>query len=288
VDAILKNLNYEGGCNPVNVTYLTGLGWRRQREVVDQYSENDRRVLPKDGVPISNLEEGFVWTFTYGYEMSPLCFPSDGAQIAPYPMYDRWCDFFNVSTEASTTDTTRSFATAVWLAAQTALASQPWRYTNATISAPATSWPTGQPLTVTLHVADTDLSAARITWEAAGQEPTFGTLAYTFTPGPTNGDYWVEAEVQWPDGRRAFATNSITGGTAAVPLLLAPQSAASVGFSFVLAGTPGTAYIIQVSSDLSTWTPLVMVTLPASGQMAVGDPLATSYSRRYYRALQAP
>ena len=111
VDAILKNLNYEGGCNPVNVTYVTGLGWKRQREIVDQYSENDRRVLPKDGVPISNLQEGFVWTFTYGYEMTPLCFPSDGAQTAPYPFYDRWCDFFNVTTEASTTDTTRSFAT---------------------------------------------------------------------------------------------------------------------------------------------------------------------------------
>ena len=31
VDAILGNLNYEAGCNPVNVTYLTGLGWKRQR-----------------------------------------------------------------------------------------------------------------------------------------------------------------------------------------------------------------------------------------------------------------
>ncbi|PYU28023.1 MAG: glycoside hydrolase family 9, partial [Acidobacteria bacterium] len=36
VDAILGNLNYEGGCNPVNVPYVTGLGWKRQRNVVDQ------------------------------------------------------------------------------------------------------------------------------------------------------------------------------------------------------------------------------------------------------------
>jgi hypothetical protein len=26
MDAILSNLNYEGGCNPVNVSYVTGLG----------------------------------------------------------------------------------------------------------------------------------------------------------------------------------------------------------------------------------------------------------------------
>ena len=29
VEAILGNLNYEAGCNPVNITYLTGLGWKR-------------------------------------------------------------------------------------------------------------------------------------------------------------------------------------------------------------------------------------------------------------------
>src|SRR5690348_17584036 len=46
---------------------------------------------------------------------------------------------------------------------------QPWRSTNATIIAPAS----GEPMTVTLKVADTNLSAARITWEAIGQEPVF-------------------------------------------------------------------------------------------------------------------
>ena len=38
LEAILGNLNYEAGCNPVNVCYLTGLGWKRQREIVDQYA----------------------------------------------------------------------------------------------------------------------------------------------------------------------------------------------------------------------------------------------------------
>ena len=285
VDAIVRNVNFEGGCNPVNVTCLTGLGWKRQREVVDQYSENDRRVLPKDGVPISNLQEGFVWTFTYGYEMTPLCFSDDGAQAAAYPIYDRWCDFFNVTTEASTTDTARSFVTAAWLAAQTALAGQAWRYTNATIIAPTGTRLTGQPLMVTLQVADTNLAAARIVWEAAGQEPAFGGESYTFAPGPTNGAYWIEAEVQWPDGRRAFATNSVTVSTSGRPELSNPQRAGNGNFSFVLAGTPSATCVIQVSTDLKTWAPIATNTLSGSGVLVINDPLSGSYTWRYYRAV---
>jgi len=31
LDAMLANVNYEGGCNPVNASYISGLGWKRQR-----------------------------------------------------------------------------------------------------------------------------------------------------------------------------------------------------------------------------------------------------------------
>ncbi|HWD94277.1 MAG TPA: glycoside hydrolase family 9 protein [Verrucomicrobiae bacterium] len=286
VDAILQNLNYEAGCNPINTTYITGLGWKRQREVVDQYSENDRHTLPKDGVPISNMQEGFVWTFTYGWDLSPLCFPSDGAQTAPYPIYDRWCDFFNVTTEASTTDTARSFALSAWLAAQTSLATQPWRSTNATIIAPATAKLPGQPLTISLQVADTNLTGAKIVWEGLGQDPAFGGLSHTFAPSSVEGPAWVEAEVQWPDGRRAFATNSVAVSTNAPPQLSVP-SLSSGGFSFTLAGAPQGTYVIQASTDLSHWQPVVTNTLPVNGLWQIGDPLGGAFPQRYYRAVKA-
>ena len=54
-------MNYEGGSNPVNVTYLTGLGTRRQREIVSQYAQNDRRVLPPSGLPIGNIQASFQY-----------------------------------------------------------------------------------------------------------------------------------------------------------------------------------------------------------------------------------
>ncbi len=283
VDAIVMNLNYEGGCNPVNQSYLTGLGWKRQREVVDQYSENDWHTLPKDGVPISNMQEGFVWTFTYGYEMTPLCFPPDGAQNAPYPIYDRWCDFFNVTTEASTTDTARSFTVAAWLAAQTSLATQPWKSTNASIVVPKTAMLPGQPVTISLQVANTNLTGARITWEGLGQDPTYSGLSYTFAPPSIEGPCWVEAEIQWPDGRRAFATNSVIVSANAPAQLSSPGMAAS-RFTFTLAGAPQGTYVIQSSTNLANWRPIATNTLPLSGVLQITN--MPSVPQQFFRALR--
>jgi hypothetical protein len=288
VEAVIANLNYEAGCNPINMSYVTGLGWKRQREIVDQYSNNDRRVLPKTGIPISNLQEGFVWTFMYGWDLSPLCFPSDGAATAPYPIYDRWCDMFNVSTESSTTTTVRSMAVAAWLAAQTSAAGQPWTWTNATILAPPAYQLLNQPITVTLQVADTNLTGARIIWEGRDQEATFGGLSHTFALGAQNGDYWIEAEVQWPDGRRAFAMNSVSVNADAAPRLSDPQHLESGEFSFRLAGVPEISYVIEGSTDLLVWQPVATNALPAAGEMWISDPQAPGHSLRYYRARKAP
>lgn len=285
IDALLRNLNFEAGCNPVNVSYLTGAGWKRPRNIVDQYSLNDTRILPKDGIPISNITPGFQPVWVYQWELLGLMYPADNIDNAPYPYYDRWCDDWNVSTEGSTTDTARSFAATAWLAAQTSLATQPWRSTNATIIAPTSARLVGQPLTVSLNVADPNLNSARIIWEAKGQEPSFGSQNFTFTPGSQSGAYWVEAEVEWPDGRRAFATNFVTLSTSAPPQLSNPRRI-SGGFSFTLAGAPSATYIIQVSTNFTTWTPLSTNVLPSSGQLTITDPQAASITRRYYRALQ--
>jgi lysophospholipase L1-like esterase len=287
VDAYLHNLNFEGGCNPVNISYLTGSGWKRLRNVVDQYSLNDRRAFAKDGVPVSNIQSGFRPVWTYGWELGGLSFPGDYVDTAPYPYYDRWCDDWNVSTEGSTTDTARSFAGTAWLAARTSLAGQPWRFTDATINVPASSLP-GQAVTVGLNVADPNVGLAKIVWEASGQEPSFGGQTYTFTAGPQAGAYWVEAEVQWPDGRRAFATNTVTVSTNAPPQLSNPQKVPGGGFSFTLAGSPLATYIIQATTNLASWNSIATNTLPASGVLTITDSQAAAISRRYYRAFRAP
>ena len=227
-------------------------------------------------------------TWTYGYELKPLCFPLDEASTAPYPYYDRWGDAWNVITEASTDSNARCFAVTAWLAAQTSLASQPWRSTNATILTPAASSLRGQPVMVTLHVADTNLGDARIVWEARDQDPSFGGVNYTFTPLLHDGPHWIEAEVQWPDGRRAFASNAVSVVTSTQPILSNPQRASGGGFSFVLVGTPSARYVVQTSTNLSAWLPLVTNILPANGLLPITDSQSASVSRRYYRAVSAP
>ncbi len=208
LDAMLANMNYEGGCNPVNVTYVTGLGWKRQREIVHQYSWNDRRTMPPTGIPIASVQQGFVYTSTYGSELAALTYPSDDASTALYPFYDRWGDTFNVTTEFVVTDQARGLGTVAFLAALTSLKTQSWTPPTGQILGLPAQTSTGASVTATLQVPGMDLSQARILWEAKGQEPAYGS-SFTFTPLSGSGQ-WVEAEIQWPDGRRVFALSDLS------------------------------------------------------------------------------
>ena len=198
-EAILANLNYEGGGNPVNVCYLTGLGWKRQREIVHNYAQNDRRVLPPSGIPIGNVQSGFGWLEFYKEELGALSFPWDGAKEVPYPLYDRWGDSFNLQAEFVIVNQARALATAAWLMAQTPLKDQPWKSAPATIVFTTS----GQSRIATLKTS-LDLSRARIVWEAPDREPFFGDRIIL-----TNAVAWIEAEAQWPDGRRVFGVTNL-------------------------------------------------------------------------------
>jgi hypothetical protein len=142
LDALLTNLNYEEGCNPVNLTYLTGLGWHRQREIVHQYAQNDRRVLPPSGIPLGNIQAGLGWIEIYKKELSELSFPTDGDSPSAYPFYDRWSDAFNLSQEFVILNQAKALACLSWLMAQTPLKTQPWKSATAIITiAPDPQYP---------------------------------------------------------------------------------------------------------------------------------------------------
>ena len=202
VDAILGNLNYEAGCNPVNVTYLTGLGWKRQRDIVDQYAENDRRVLPPSGIPLGNIQGGFGWIEIYGKELGALSFPADSDEKAPYPIYDRWGDSFNLTQEFVIPNQARALAYLSWMMGRSAVRNQPWKAAGGKIAAAQS----GKKISATLSAPGVDLSRARIVWEARDQEPTFG-KTFSFTPAH-GGEQWIEAEAQLPDGRRVFGVTN--------------------------------------------------------------------------------
>jgi hypothetical protein len=201
LEALLSNVNYEQGCNPVNVVYLTGLGWKRQREVVHQYAQNDRRVLPPSGIPLGNIQAGFGWLDLYKDELMAVSFPSDSAD-APYPFYDRWADGFNLTQEFVMVNQGKALACLAWVFAQTSLAKQPWRAAEGRITGVPKDLGAGAKATAELSAVNLDLSKARIVWEAEKAEPVFGQKY--FITGAIPG--WIEAEAQLPDGRRVFSS----------------------------------------------------------------------------------
>jgi hypothetical protein len=204
---MLLNLNYEAGGNPVNVSYITGLGWKRQREIVHQWAQNDHRVLPLPGMPLGNIQGGFGWLEHYQKELGALTFPPDGAQESPYPFYDRWGDSFNLSQEFVVNNQARGTAAWAWLFAQTSLRAQSSKPLPLQITTSANA----QGTIARLAGPNADLKGARILWEAAGSEPVFtNELSLSAkTPG------WIEAEALLPDGRLAFAaTNTAPPRTA--------------------------------------------------------------------------
>lgn len=207
-EAILSNLNFEGGSNPNNVVFLTGLGWKRQREIVHQYAMNDTRVLPPSGLPLGAIQEGFSYLEHYKKELGTLTFPSDGDKENAYPFYDRWGDTFNTSTEFVNVNQARGFATAAMFMAMTPQAKQIWRSADAKIVLSKREIQGADLLTAKVEMKNLDLSEAQILWETAGGEPV---IANTLTFAPAKGAQWIEAEILWPDGRRAFAHTDFVG-----------------------------------------------------------------------------
>src|SRR6185503_15115131 len=103
------------------------------------------------------------------------------------------------TTEFVHTDQARSLASLAFLAALTPTKNQSWVSGTGQIVAPATG-PLNAARTATLVVPGFNLEGARIVWESRDNEPAYGTN-YVFTP-INHGLQWIEAEVQWPDGRR--------------------------------------------------------------------------------------
>ena len=206
-EAIVSNLNYEGGTNPLNLCFVTGLGRKRPQVIVNQFANTDRRAIPPTGFPLGNIQAGFDWLPLYGSEPGGLTFPADDATVAPYPFYDRWADMWNTTAEFITVNHARSLlALSALLDPKAAVA--PWRSGTARIRVPTTPVAVGTVVTLEVEVDKLDLSQARIIWEGRDQAPASG-ATYRYTP-TSEGPQWVEVEAAWPDGRRVFAAANFT------------------------------------------------------------------------------
>ena len=200
LQAIATNLGYEDGANPINMPRMTGVGAFRQRDIVHQHSQNDWRELPVSGIPLGAVQGGFMWLNRYQRELGQTTFPSDGAKTDPYPLYDRWGDSFNTTTEFVIINQARGMAASALLMAMAP--TQPWKSVEATIKGFPADLKPGQTAHLTLD-SPVDLSRARIIWEATGHE-LFEGPEFAFTQKDP-GDFRIEVEALLPDGRRVFA-----------------------------------------------------------------------------------
>ena len=234
IDTMIGNMNFEAGCNPINMTYLTGIGWRRQHQIVSQYADNEPRSLPPTGIPLGSVQQGFVSLWFYGSENSALTYPNDSGSSGPfYAPYDRWADTFNTRTELISPQQGRCLAAMAYLMAQTPEATQPWKFATATITNLPGTLPCGSTANVGISVPGVDMSQASFVWEATGQDPTPGAV-FSLTPN-TLGSNWIEVEATLPDGRRVFATNSFRAGAATNTPPNSYESAEVAGASDIVA-----------------------------------------------------
>lgn len=203
--AFVANLDYEAGANPVNRSYLTGLGqgdW--QTEIVHQYALNDRRVLPPSGLPLGNVQSGQPYLDRYKGELGAMSYPEDGAREAPYAFYDRWTDTYNVATEFVMVNQARALAGLAWLAARHPSASSQTEPIRARIEGLPEVVRTGTQVVARWRASGSvEEPPVEVVWEAREQAPSRG-REFAFVPR-SHGKHWVEAEARWADGRRAFA-----------------------------------------------------------------------------------
>ena len=228
LDALISNLNYENGCNPLNVSFMTGMAWKRQREIVHQYAQNDRRVLPPSGIPLGAMQSGFDWVAQYGGEVGAISFPADWFSTGPYALYDRWGDTHNLSTEFVIADQSAALASLAYVAALSSSRSQSWVSASAQIVVPAQA-AMNLPVMASVQGVGLDLSQAQIVWEARDQEPAFGSN-FVFVP-KSLGTNWIEVEAALADGRRVFAATNImvTNGPPSVSVTASDPNASESG-----------------------------------------------------------
>ncbi len=211
-ETLVGNFNYEVGSNPVNVSYVTGLGWTRPHEMVNQYSQNDRRALPPSGLIWGNIQEGFAYLDPYKKELGELTYPPDWDENNPYPFYDRWGDSFNTTTEFVTVNIAKALAASSFLMGETSLKTKPWKSAPGEIRFTTLSNGNGNSngnagTKAELIVNGVDLAPARILWEASDIEPRIITgNGYIPLSARTT---WIEAEALLPDGRRVFGVKTL-------------------------------------------------------------------------------
>jgi hypothetical protein len=214
LNVVLDCFGFEFGGNPTNRVFVSGAGptWRRQ--VVNRISLNDSRKMAISGIAVGNVFSSPDNLAPYKIQgasgLRKMYFPT----LADFPFYDRaGLDAYNVRGEFVTASTAKILATYLFLMGQTAEAKIPWKPPVVEIVGAPESVAAGKEFTASLRLPP-PLTAddATVVWEVPGAEPFVGKSFRGSAGG--SGPGRLEAEIVWPDGRRAFAVHkmNVTAG----------------------------------------------------------------------------
>jgi uncharacterized repeat protein (TIGR03803 family) len=81
-------------------------------------------------------------------------------------------------------------------------------------------------------------------------------------------------------------TSSVVNVSVTLPPLILSTPQVMIGrtnFAFLLSGPSGSNYVLQVSTNLLNWNPVVTSTIPVSGSINLSNAIS-GYSRQFYRA----
>ena len=136
--------------------------------------------------------------------------------------------------------------------------------------------------------SDPGVAGYRIYYGAASQSYTNCTdvgmaTNVTIVLPSTGGTYYFAAADYDASGVQSdFSNEAIFTVPAAARLTPAMLSAGQ--FAFTVSGTAGCNYVVQVSTNLSNWSPMATNVPP----FTFVDPNASNFSRRFYRAVAYP
>lgn len=134
---------------------------------------------------------------------------------------------------------------------------------------------------VQLTLTPPDTNAA-VYYTLDGSLPTTNSLLYT-GPFTLAGNATVSANAFESNYNNSVAATAVFVVT---PLYFASNSFTSGGqFQLNFIGAPGSNYVLQASTNLTTWVPIATNTV-TSNPLILLDPLATNYPHRFYRVLQ--
>jgi len=122
-----------------------------------------------------------------------------------------------------------------------------------------------------------------------------GAVALVWAQYP-NDPYWriINRVLNTVDPLPALAGKCVTGGRLNLaralnnrPALSIQRGPANGPFVLRLTGVPDQKYVIQVSSNMTSWTSLVTNTTPGNGRLALSQPGGGASAPRLYRAIAA-